>query len=123
MIGSTQPNLYVSGLCVRIPSAPLHPGHPTKGQLVLVRSPRTELFLCLHLGRMEEQPPLTLLAAVSLRVGIVEISKLLLLYNCNLLQLPPTKFGRKKTSTLRSLVREHESHHDHHHDFDWADSD
>ncbi len=73
-LGSTQPNLYVSGLCVRITPAPLHPGHPTKGQLVLVRFPRTGLFLCLHLGRSDEPPPPTLLAAVPPRVGIVELT-------------------------------------------------
>jgi hypothetical protein len=29
-LGSTQPNLFVSGLHVRIPPAPFHPGHPTR---------------------------------------------------------------------------------------------
>jgi hypothetical protein len=69
---STQPNLFVFELHVRIPPAPLHPGHPTRRQLVFARSPKTGLprVLCLHLGRREEPSPPTLLAAVSPRVEI-----------------------------------------------------
>ena len=46
VVSSTQPNLFVSALCVRIPPSPFHSGHPTRRQLVLARSPRTGLFLC-----------------------------------------------------------------------------
>jgi hypothetical protein len=46
-LGSTQPNLFVSGLCIHIPPAPLHPlGHSTNRLLVLVRSPSTGLSTC-----------------------------------------------------------------------------
>jgi len=74
-LGSTQQDLFVSELHVLIPPAPPHPGHPTRRQLVLALSPGIGRFLCPHSGRREGPSSLTLLVAVSPKVGIVELAR------------------------------------------------